>query len=226
MDDTGARHKAQNSYCTHIGNDHFAWFATTQRKNRLNFLELLRAGDEGYKINDAALDYMRDRTLPSMLVKQLAGHETRFFASRDAWMAHLETLGFAELKTHPDPVRIASEGGGRIAALGLLEGTIIPDRGPGPLTAPVSSALAITPCAGCMASGWFTSWTHFASTSTGPKSAYGTASGGFTPIPDQAGDRHQGILPRFNACENTSCGGASTASSQQRPALSLSIGLD
>ena len=25
VDDTGARHQAQNGYCTHIGNDHFAW---------------------------------------------------------------------------------------------------------------------------------------------------------------------------------------------------------
>ncbi|MCP4302392.1 MAG: hypothetical protein GY783_17540, partial [Gammaproteobacteria bacterium] len=64
VDDTGARHKARNGYCTHIGNDHFAWFKTTQSKSRLNFLELLRAGDEGYEINDAALDYMRDRNLP------------------------------------------------------------------------------------------------------------------------------------------------------------------
>jgi hypothetical protein len=31
-DDTGARHKARNGYCTHIGNDHFAWFKTTQSK--------------------------------------------------------------------------------------------------------------------------------------------------------------------------------------------------
>ena len=69
VDDTGARHQARNGYCTHIGNDHFAWFSTTSSKSRLNFLELLRAGDEGYEINDAALDYMRDHGLPKMLVR-------------------------------------------------------------------------------------------------------------------------------------------------------------
>jgi hypothetical protein len=28
VDDTGARHAGQNGFCTRIGNDDFAWFAT------------------------------------------------------------------------------------------------------------------------------------------------------------------------------------------------------
>ena len=44
VDDTGARHKASNGFCTQIGNDIFAWFGTTKSKSRLNFLDLLRAG--------------------------------------------------------------------------------------------------------------------------------------------------------------------------------------
>ena len=44
VDDTGARHKARNGFCTHIGNDSFAFFATTYSKSRLNFLELLGLG--------------------------------------------------------------------------------------------------------------------------------------------------------------------------------------
>ena len=44
VDDTGARHQGRNGYCTHIGNELFAWFASTQSKSRTNFLELLRAG--------------------------------------------------------------------------------------------------------------------------------------------------------------------------------------
>ena len=42
VDDTGARHKGENGVCTHIGNDFFAWFASTESKSRINFLELLR----------------------------------------------------------------------------------------------------------------------------------------------------------------------------------------
>src|SRR5207248_2076286 len=42
VDDTGARHKAKNGFCTQIGNEHFTWFGTTDSKNRANFLQLLR----------------------------------------------------------------------------------------------------------------------------------------------------------------------------------------
>ena len=61
VDDTGARHRARNGVCTHIGNDHFAWFATTNSKSRLNFLRLLTAGDDRHSINEAAIAYMRQR---------------------------------------------------------------------------------------------------------------------------------------------------------------------
>src|SRR5260370_13051354 len=61
VDDTGARHKAQNGFCTYVGNDRFAWFGTTGSKSRLNFLELLRAGHGDYVINAQALAYMRRR---------------------------------------------------------------------------------------------------------------------------------------------------------------------
>ena len=59
VDDTGARHKAANGFCTQIGNAHFVWFGTTASKSRLNFLHLLRAGHSDYVINTEALDYMR-----------------------------------------------------------------------------------------------------------------------------------------------------------------------
>jgi hypothetical protein len=42
-------------FCTQLGNDHFAAFATTASKSRLNFLELLRAGYRDYVINAEAL---------------------------------------------------------------------------------------------------------------------------------------------------------------------------
>jgi hypothetical protein len=44
VDDTAARHQGQNGDCTHIGNELFAWFASRESKSRINFLELLRAG--------------------------------------------------------------------------------------------------------------------------------------------------------------------------------------
>ncbi len=217
VDDTGARHQGRNGYCTHIGNDHFAWFSTTASKSRMNFLELLRAGDEGFTINDAALDYMRDHKLSKSLVKRLGEHETRVFSDREAWMSHLQDLGFTELKAHPDPVRVATEAAmwGRITVLEYLRDAVIPDRGPGPPTPRASSGSAITPCAGSMASGWFTGWTPSAKASARQSTASGIASGGFTPI-----SRIIATTRRHSA--KGSCGGGLTASSRPKPALSPS----
>ena len=127
VDDTGARHKTQNGYCTQIGNDRFAWFATTGSKSRLNFLELLRAGHGDYVVNAAALAYMRSRSLAGPIIRQLAEHGYQRFADRAVWQAHLEQLGITALDVQPDPVQIATEGAlwGSIKAHGLLPDTVI-----------------------------------------------------------------------------------------------------
>ncbi len=127
VDDTGARHADRNGICTRIGNDHFAWFATTFSKSRLNFLGLLRAGFEDYVINAAALDYMRTRQLPGPVIARLAGHERRRFASDAAWSAHLQDLAITARPAHPDPLRIATEGAlwGSIVERGWLTDTVI-----------------------------------------------------------------------------------------------------
>ena len=70
VDDTGARHASRNGFCTQIGNDDFTWFGTRTSKSRLDFLELLRAGHTDYVINDAALDYMRARSLAGPVISR------------------------------------------------------------------------------------------------------------------------------------------------------------
>ncbi len=67
VDDTGARHKGKNGYCTHIGNEFFAWFETSDSKARLNFLGMLRACNMDYALNPSALDYMNTQKLTSAL---------------------------------------------------------------------------------------------------------------------------------------------------------------
>jgi len=64
VDDTGARHKGKNSYCTHIGNEYFAWFESTPKKNRINFPEILRAEHTDYVISSDATEYMDVHGLP------------------------------------------------------------------------------------------------------------------------------------------------------------------
>jgi hypothetical protein len=82
VDDTGARHKAANGFCTQIGNLHFTWFGTTASKSRLNFLALLRAGYDDYVINAEALAYMRERALAAHLIARLVEHPDRCFANQ------------------------------------------------------------------------------------------------------------------------------------------------
>jgi hypothetical protein len=127
VDDTGARHKATNGFCTQIGNAHFAWFGTTAFKSRLNFLELLRAGHNDYVLNTEALAYMRERALASHVIARLIDHPDRHFADQKVWNTHLERLGISALKVNPDPVMVVTEGAlwGSIKAHGFLPSTVI-----------------------------------------------------------------------------------------------------
>jgi len=106
VDDTGARHQGKNGYCTHIGNELFAYFASTGSKSRINFLELLRAGRDGYLLSDDALAYMKAQKLAKGPLALLAGHEHKALDSEEAWLATLTDLGI----TRPRHVRIATEG--------------------------------------------------------------------------------------------------------------------
>jgi hypothetical protein len=93
VDDTGARHAGANEYTTHIGNDRFAWFATRPSKSRLNFLDLLRAGDPDYVINAAALASLVEHGVPDRVIAALLAVEPQSFADDAAWEAHLDSLG-------------------------------------------------------------------------------------------------------------------------------------
>ena len=130
VDDTGARHRATNGYCLHIGNAQFTAFITTAAKSRRNFLEVLRAGHTDYVVNDEALAYMRQRSLAEHVIARLIADKKRRFADSAAWTAHLKKLGISALKVSPDPVTIATEGAlwGSIKAHGFLpNGVIVSD---------------------------------------------------------------------------------------------------
>jgi hypothetical protein len=127
VDDTGARHKAANGFCTQIGNAKFAWFGTSDSKSRSNFLDLLRAGHGDYVINAEALAYMRQRALAGPVIARLAEHPDEVFTDQAAWTAHLDRLGILALKVNPDPVMVATEGAlwGSVKAHGFLPNTVI-----------------------------------------------------------------------------------------------------
>jgi len=120
VDDTGARHEGKNGYCTHIGNELFAWFRSTSSKSRINFLELLRAGRTDYVLCDIALAYMKVQKLPKCQLKVLAKQQDRLFENKEQWETALKSMGI----TCGRHVRIATEG----ALLGsVLQGDIHPE---------------------------------------------------------------------------------------------------
>ena len=72
VDDTVARHQGKNGYCTHIGNELFAWFGSTISKSRINFLSCLAEGsDRLYVLNSGAFAYMEQQKLPRRLLAHI-----------------------------------------------------------------------------------------------------------------------------------------------------------
>jgi Transposase IS66 family len=111
VDDTGARHQGQTGYCTHIGNDLFAYFESTDSKSRLNFLEILRSPHTDYVVNEVARAYWRRQGLAAATAETL-GACAGLFADATTWQTQLAACGV----TGERPVRIATEG----ALLGSL----------------------------------------------------------------------------------------------------------
>ena len=112
VDDTGARHRGKNGYCTHIGNERFAYFQSTASKSRINFLELLRGPRTDYRINDAAMQYLRTHKLPRAPRRRL-GKSATHFPDQAAWNTHLDALN------------ITTERHRRIATEAALLGSLI-----------------------------------------------------------------------------------------------------
>jgi hypothetical protein len=90
VDDTGARHDGQNGFCTHIGNEHFAWFKSTASKNRTNFLDLLRCGRTDYILNRQAFEYMIDQKLPEYQLCRLSAYRNKAFKNKTRWTNFLK----------------------------------------------------------------------------------------------------------------------------------------
>lgn len=123
VDDTGARHDGKNGYCTHIGNEVFAWFQSTDSKSRINFLELLRAGQMDYVINEDALEYMNNQHLAKSILDLLGNHCKKQFTDLCEWEAHLQELHIVNHRH----TKIATEGAllGSVLHHGLPKGLVV-----------------------------------------------------------------------------------------------------
>jgi hypothetical protein len=126
VDDTGARHKGKNGYCTHIGNELFSFFKSTQSKSRINFLKLLRAGHSDYCINIDAIAYMQANKLPQSVLEPIITNLDNIFANDRQWNDFLAQQGIVTDRH----VKIVTEGAliGSVIEHGLSDNlTIISD---------------------------------------------------------------------------------------------------
>jgi hypothetical protein len=106
VDDTGARHKGKNGYCTHIGNESFSWFESTASKSRINFLKLMRAGHSDFAINMDAICYMQSNKLPKKPLGAIIENQGMIFANDSQWNDFLDQNAIVKDRH----VQIATEG--------------------------------------------------------------------------------------------------------------------
>jgi hypothetical protein len=128
VDDTGAKHQGHNGFCTHIGNDLFAYFESTDSKSRRNFLEVLRGPHIDYVINDEAVAYWQRQKLAQTVIDRLTSGVS-LFPNKAAWQAY---LALREV-TDERHVRIATEGAllGSLIAHGVSPGMVVLSDGAG-----------------------------------------------------------------------------------------------
>jgi hypothetical protein len=121
-DDTGARHRGHNGYCTALGNELFAYFESTASKSRLNFLQVLQGNQRTYALNETTLAYWERQQLAAALVSQLT-QGPREFVGEPAWQARLQELAITD-ERH---VRIATEGAllGGLVAQGVAADLVV-----------------------------------------------------------------------------------------------------
>ena len=105
VDDTGARHQGNNGYCTHIGNELFAWFKSTESKSRINFLELLRDAYDDYWLTEGSFAYMRRYQVAPWIQNTLNAYKDQLFKDKAAWENCFELCGI----THNHSRRLVTE---------------------------------------------------------------------------------------------------------------------
>jgi Transposase IS66 family len=103
--DPGARHPGHNGFGTVIGNDLFAYFASTDSKSRRNLLEVLPGGQPTYAIKETTLASWKRQELAAALVAKLSQGPQQF-ADAPAGQVRLAELAI----TTERHVRIAPEG--------------------------------------------------------------------------------------------------------------------
>lgn len=123
VDDTGARHNGKNGYCTHVGNDFFSYFKSTESKSRINFLKLLRGRNKDYVLSEESFEYMSMQKLPPDRENRLIGKLNKKFDTDKEWDEFLRMTGIRSEKE----IRIVTEAAlmGSIISHGINKDLVI-----------------------------------------------------------------------------------------------------
>jgi hypothetical protein len=113
IDDTGARVKGQNQHCHVVCNPLYSAYFTTEKKDRLTILDVLRNFQERrFLLNDEAYALLRTLRLSQRVIRQLhvLPHDQEI--REDEWVSlldqHLPTLGPQQRKWVLDATAIAA----------------------------------------------------------------------------------------------------------------------
>ena len=117
VDDTGAKHHHQNGYCTHIGGQYFAYYKTTASKSRINFLNILAQGKEGYIINDAFIWHLFTSGVEDDLLNAFESLKGRKYRKKATLNRLLNRMGLKNKKLR----KICIEAG----LIGFIQETIL-----------------------------------------------------------------------------------------------------
>jgi len=118
-DDTGAKHQNQSYFTNCINTDYFAYFHTSKRKSRINFLEILGQQNKVYTLNQASLDYYESvgcsKGVHQLVKEAFLENGSQVFKDKE------------ELTKYFQAHQISSETTQRILTEGLLIGTLVAD---------------------------------------------------------------------------------------------------
>lgn len=109
-DDTSARHQGKAAVCTHIGNELFASFSTTDTKSRLNFLRLLCQPDEQYRLCEQARTCLEFAGASGKLQAKMDQLDDGIWLGREAWEDQLTQWGIKTETHRHRPPKTKAEG--------------------------------------------------------------------------------------------------------------------
>lgn len=122
-DDTGAKHKNKNGYCTYIGGRHFSYYKSTSSKSRDNFLNILLQGKEGYYVNDAMIWHLSECGVKDHILHLFEDYKGKKYTGQEGFEKLLKELSIKEKKLKGQCLEAAKIG--FIAEVALKEDQVL-----------------------------------------------------------------------------------------------------